>query len=169
MVNEIKNLEDLFITQGRELYNATLQEQKELSSIRDYVENDQLKSILNRQLYSSKDQSRYLHEALKELNVSPEGEKDDLCKTIFNKTKKLIERSKDPKVRDAAIISSIQHLNHHKISAFGSLNAFAKEIGKDKLANTFHKTLQEEKDIDSQLSSLAEMEINRKALLTKVY
>lgn len=168
MIQEIKDLKDLFIAQGRELYDATIQEQQELPSIRDEVRDDKLRSIINRQLTTSKDQAMRLQEAFKTLEITMEGEKDEFCKTILDKTKDIIKRSKDSKVRDAAIISSIQRLNHNKISAFGTLRAYANEIGQDKIANTLYIKMQEEKDIDSQLSSLAEMEINKKALLSEV-
>lgn len=162
-MNKLENLKDLFIAQGRELYDASRQEQRELPNIRVQVRNQQLQKIIDKQLKMAKDQDQRLKEALSRLNSSPEGEKSECCESVFRTTKTLIDRSKDAEIRDAAIINSIQRLNHNKITGLGSLAAYAKQIGQKDVAKSLHNALKEEKDIDEELSDLAEKEINKLA------
>lgn len=164
MNKKIENLRDLFIEQGRELYDASKQEQKELPNIQKKVSNQQLIQVIDRQLNAAKNQNSQLQQAFKKLNVSPEGEKNQCFQSIFKQTKSLIDRCKDPAVCDAAIVNSIQQLNHNKITGFGSLSSYAKEIGQEEISSSLHETLDEEKAIDNELSELAENEINKKAV-----
>ena len=163
---KIENLTDLFIEQGRELYDATKLEQKELPNIGKHVSNSQLKTIVDRQVNTAKNQSISLTDAFKKLKEKPDGEKNLCCDAIIKQAKSLIDRSKDDRIRDAAIINSIQRLNHDKIASYGSLAAYAQEIGQDEIAKNMFTALEEEKAIDKDLSALAEREINRRAYST---
>ncbi|MBL6448115.1 DUF892 family protein [Fulvivirga sp. 29W222] len=163
MATKLENLKDLFLEQGRELHDAAMQEQKELPEILKDATNQQLKAIIDRQLKMAKTEISYLDEAFKKLRVKGQGEKNLCCESIIKQTKALIKRSKDAEVRDAAIINSIQRLNHNKITGFGSLTSYAREIGQDEIAANLHKALEQEKSIDEDLSDLAEWEVNKKA------
>ena len=63
---------------------------------------------------------------------------------------------KDKNVLDAAIVASAQQIEHHEISVYGSIIAWAKELGEDECASIFAQTLEEEKAADRKLSELAE-------------
>lgn len=166
MSKKIENLRDLFIVQGREIYDATKQEVSELQKIQKHVSNPQLKKVLDSQLNIAKNQKIRLQNTFKKMNVSPEGELNDTCEAALKKTHNLIERSKDSEVRDAAIISSIQRFNHSKIASLGALTSYARQLGfEDVIINSFHEALTEEKDIDKKLTTLAESEINKQAVL----
>lgn len=165
MGTQIETLRDLFIEQGRELYDVTGQEQVELPLIKRQVSNPQLRKLLDRQLSTVKNQRIRVQEALKKLETTPEGEKNVCCQAVFKQTKNLIDRSKNPRVRDAVILNSIQRLNHTKITGLGSLTAYAREIGQPEIASAIHETLDEEKAIDRELSRLAESDVNKKAVL----
>lgn len=164
MTKKLETLKDLFIEQGRELYDASKQEEKQLPEILNKATHPQLKKMVDRELKSAKSQITQLEEAFKKLNVSPQGEKNECCQSIFKQTTDLIGRSKDAEIRDAVIINTIQRLNHNKITGYGSLSSYAREIGQSDLANSLRKTLIDERDIDEDLSELAEKEINRKAV-----
>jgi len=167
MSKKIENLRDLFIEQGRELIDAFKQEQKELPKIQKWVNNSRLKDLIVRELNTTKLQNFKIEQAFKNMNVGLEGEKNQCCESIFKQTKKYIERSSDTEVRDAAILNAIQRLNHNKITGFGSLAAYANEIGKSDLAKSLHETLEDEKSIDMELTKLAENEINKIAVSAK--
>lgn len=164
MSRNVRNLRDLFIEQGRELYDAFQQEQKELPKIQLKANNQELKRIINNQLDMAENESIQLEGAFRKLNASPKGEKSECYQSIFKQTKNLIDRSKDSEIRDAAIINSVQRLNNNKITDFKSLLTYAKEIGQEETASSFYEALNEEKDIDRELTDLAEKEINKKAV-----
>jgi len=164
MSKKIENLRDLFIEQGRELIDAFKQEQKELPKVQKWVNNSRLKDLIIRELNTTKLQNFKVEQALKDMNLDPEGEKNECCESIFKQTRKYIDRSIDSEVRDAAILNALQRLNHNKITGFGSFAAYANEIGNPKLAQALHETLEDEKSIDMELTKLAEAEINKVAV-----
>ncbi|MCZ8147981.1 MAG: DUF892 family protein [Roseomonas sp.] len=62
---------------------------------------------------------------------------------------------------DVVIIAAAQRMEHYEIASYGTLAALARAAGQDQLANLLHQTLEEEKKMDEDLSSVAEAEVNR--------
>ena len=69
----------------------------------------------------------------------------------------------DKKVLDAAIIGSAQAVEHYEISRYGTLIAWAEELGHDNVVNLLAANLKQEKAADKKLSTLAEGGVNRRA------
>lgn len=164
MSTKIENLKDLFIEQGRELYNASRQEEKELPNIQKASTNSRLSLLIDRKINLSKEQKDRLHQVFNKLGQRPEGETSECCKAVLKQANSLIARSTDPEIKDAAIITAVQRLNHAKITGLGTLTSYAKEIGENEIANSLHEALVQEKVIDSELSELAEQRINKSAV-----
>jgi ferritin-like metal-binding protein YciE len=66
-------------------------------------------------------------------------------------------------VRDAALIAAAQAVEHYEISRYGSLVAWAKQLGRNDCAELLKQNLEEEKAADKKLTALAESQVNRKA------
>ena len=164
-MNRIENLRDLFIQQGRELYNATAQQIEELPRIEKQASSAELKRIIGRQVNKAQNQQVRLAEALQKINASPDGERCVATETILRQSQASINRSLEPAVRDASIITHMQSLIHRKLAGFGSTTSFAREIGQEQSARTLHEALLEEKELDKELSDLAEEQVNRQANL----
>jgi ferritin-like metal-binding protein YciE len=69
----------------------------------------------------------------------------------------------DKRVLDAALIASAQAVEHHEITRYGTLIAWAKQLGRPDCASVLQQNLEEEKAADSKLTSLAERNVNVKA------
>ena len=69
----------------------------------------------------------------------------------------------DKKVLDAALINAAQAAEHYEIVRYGSLIAWAKQLGRNDCASVLQKTLDEEKATDQKLTALAEGKVNLKA------
>jgi ferritin-like metal-binding protein YciE len=63
---------------------------------------------------------------------------------------------------DAALIGAAQRVEHYEIAAYGTVCAFAEELGEDEHAELLKETLEEEKETDEKLTKLAE-QINAEA------
>ena len=64
---------------------------------------------------------------------------------------------------DAALIASAQAVEHYEITRYGTLIAWAKQLGRQDCASVLEQNLNEEKAADQKLTALAESSINRKA------
>ena len=69
----------------------------------------------------------------------------------------------DDTVLDAALINAAQVAEHYEIARYGSLIAWAKQLGRNDCASILQKTLDEEKATDKKLTSLAESKVNLRA------
>ena len=69
----------------------------------------------------------------------------------------------DKSVLDAALIAAAQAVEHYEITRYGSLIAWAKELGRNDCATLLQQTLDEEKAADKKLTAMAESKVNRKA------
>ena len=73
------------------------------------------------------------------------------------------EKSADKSVLDAALIAAAQAVEHYEITRYGSLIAWAKQLGRNDCATLLQQNLDEEKAADKKLTDIAESKINRKA------
>ena len=69
----------------------------------------------------------------------------------------------DKAVLDAALINAGQAAEHYEITRYGSLIAWAKQLGRSDCAAVLAKTLEEEKATDKKLTTLAESKVNMRA------
>ncbi len=64
-------------------------------------------------------------------------------------------------VTNAAVIASAQAVEHYEITRYGTLIAWATELGHDELVPLFERTLREEKGADKKLTAIAEARVNK--------
>jgi ferritin-like metal-binding protein YciE len=69
----------------------------------------------------------------------------------------------DKSVLDAALINAGQAAEHYEMTRYGSLIAWAKQLGRNDAVGLLQKTLDEERATDRKLTTLAESRINLRA------
>lgn len=89
--------------------------------------------------------------------------RDRVMRSLLDETDDKLLCCIDMEVKDACLLSSIQCINHYKISVYGTAAAFARELNLDRAAQVFHEMEVNEKHIDDRLTQLAEHEINARA------
>jgi ferritin-like metal-binding protein YciE len=81
------------------------------------------------------------------------------CKAIsalITEAEDNIKDAADPNIRDITIIASAQQVEHHEIAVYGTLRTWAELLGQDGAANTLESILEEEKNADELLSTIAD-------------
>jgi ferritin-like metal-binding protein YciE len=58
-------------------------------------------------------------------------------------------------VLDAALIGAAQRVEHYEMAGYGTVIAFAGELGQSKHVSLLNETLEEEKETDEKLTGLA--------------
>jgi ferritin-like metal-binding protein YciE len=84
-------------------------------------------------------------------------EADTKGNDVFDKMASAAKDNEDiesPSLRDAALISSGNEVEHYEIALYGSLAAWAQQLGLQDAVNLLKQTLQEEKDADAKLTAL---------------
>ena len=159
----IKTLDDLFVHTLQDIYYAENQIAKNLPTMIGKATDPQLKSGFETHLAETQAQIARLEKVF-EMHGQPV--KAVTCAAmdgILAEAKEIAGEAADPEVMDAALISAAQAVEHYEITRYGTLVAFAKQLGRDDCAAVLQQTLDEEKATDAKLSRIAESQVNRKA------
>jgi ferritin-like metal-binding protein YciE len=157
---DIFDLYDLMLEQLRDLYDGEFQQVNFLKQQSKIAETFELNEFLNFHLKETNRQIERIEEVFSILNEDPSGELCDGIKGLIKEARKLANRCLNNEVRDAAVITSIQHINHYEMAGYGTAIAYAKVLERHDLAELLLETLREEKRADMGLSDLAENQIN---------
>ena len=162
-MKKIYNLKDLLVEQAQDLYSAEQKQMKVLPKWKDRVRSPKLKEALQRHIDETQKQVSRLDKVFMNLNESPRG-KENLCmQSLIDETNRLLDNSGDPQIMDAALITAVQHINHYEIAGYGTTAAYANALEMRDISALLHENLEEEKEIDAELTRLAENEVNMKA------
>jgi len=165
MNDKIVNLKDLFFQQLRVILKG---EQQQLSTLKTMDKNAtsmELKEVLQRHINETEQQLHRMENIFLKLDQDPEGEESSVMQCLIGEFQQLINRSVDEEVRDAAIITAIQHINHYEIACYGTALAYARGMDFDEVSRLLHQSLVEEKKADIDLTQLAFGGINEKAMM----
>src|SRR5256884_2700787 len=81
---------------------------------------------------------------------------------LIEEGSEIMEEDFEGALLDAALIGAAQRIEHYEIAAYGTVRAFAEELGESEQASLLNETLDEEKETDEKLNELAE-QINSQA------
>ena len=159
----IKTMDDLFVHTLQDIYYAEQQILKALPVMIDKAGDAQLKEALRMHLTETKGQIARLEKVFSQHGHKPKGTTCPAIDGIQEEAEELMGDVDDTEVRDAAILAAAQAVEHYEITRYGTLIAWAEELGRPDCAALLKQNLDEEKTADRKLSSLAEGRVNRKA------
>ena len=161
---EANSLKELYVDELRDLYDAEQQITKALPKMVDAASSDELQSALNEHLEITKQQAQRLEQIFENLGEKAKGKKCKGMEGLIKEGSEVIEENEDDQVRDAAIISAAQKVEHYEMAGYGTVRTYASLLGEDDAADLLQQTLDEEKDADDRLTDLAENNINVEAM-----
>ena len=159
---EANSLKELYVDELRDLYDAEQQITKALPKMIDAASSDELQSALNEHLEVTKQQAQRLEKIFENLGEKVKGKKCKGMEGLIKEGSEVIEENEDEQVRDAAIISAAQRVEHYEMAGYGTVRTYASPLGEDNAADLLQQTLDEEKEADEKLTQLAE-QINLEA------
>lgn len=160
---DIKTMDDLFVHTLRDIYYAENKILKSLPEMIDKTTNRELTSGLKKHLQETENHVAWLEQVFKLHGVEPKGINCPAIDGIIEEAEEVASEVEDKEVLDAAIIAATQAVEHYEITRYGTLVAWAHQLGRDDCAAILTKTLDEEKAADRKLTDVAESKVNRKA------
>ncbi|MET7027929.1 YciE/YciF ferroxidase family protein [Sediminicola luteus] len=160
----MKNLQDLFEHQLKDLYSAESQLIKALPKMVKNATDKKLKSAFESHLKETEEQKTTLEEICKKLEIKPGGEKCKAMAGLIEEAEGFIKEAEGEEVMDAGLIAEAQRVEHYEISGYGTAVRFAKELGHKEIAKMLQKILDQEYKADETLDGLAESRLNKKAI-----
>jgi ferritin-like metal-binding protein YciE len=82
---------------------------------------------------------------------------------LIKEAEEVMQEFKGSDALDAGLLSATQAVEHYEISRYGTLKAWAEELGMRDAAKLLDETLHEEKRTDSLLTKIAEERVNQRA------
>jgi ferritin-like metal-binding protein YciE len=159
----IRTLNDLFVHTLQDVYYAERQIINNLPVMIGKASNPELKNAFQQHLTETEGQVRRLEQVFQMYGQPVKGADCLAMDGILSEAKEVISDCGDADVCDAAMLSAAQAVEHYEISRYGTLVAFAKQLGRTDCANLLQQTLEEEKATDKKLTGIAESRVNRKA------
>ena len=161
---EMKALEDLFLRELAEMYDAEKQIVKALPKMAKATECKDLHAAFDTHLKQTGQHVDRLERIFKAIGREPESQD---CGPIAEIVKQGDEftalKMAEPAVLDAALITTAQKVEHYEIALYGSARSHAKMLGYLKIASLLEDTLKEEEQTDALLTQLALGHINSQA------
>lgn len=159
----INTLDDLFVHTLQDIYYAEQQIVKNLPTMIDKASDPQLKQGLQDHLAETRTHVKRLEQVFQMHGQPVKGTTCAAMDGILEEASDILGVANDNEVTDAAIISAAQAVEHYEITRYGTLVAFAKQLGRNDCASVLQQTLDEEHAADRKLTAVAEARVNRKA------
>jgi ferritin-like metal-binding protein YciE len=162
-VMKLNTLQDLYLDELRDLYDAENQLVKALPQMIKAASSDELRTAFEEHLEQTREQVSRLEQVFERYGASPKGKKCKGMQGLIEEAKELIKEDIDEDVLDAGLIAAAQRVEHYEIAVYGCVCTYAKLLGNEEDADLLGQTLDEEKDTDERLTDIAESTINIEA------
>ena len=161
---DIKTMEDLFRHELQDIYYAEHQILRSLPTMIDKTTNRDLTTALRNHLEETKKQVDRLDQVFTKLDMQPSGTDCPAIDGIIKEANATAGEIDDKQVLDAAVVANAQAVEHYEICRYGTIIAWAEELGHDEVVRLLTTNLNEEKAANTKLNTVALRKgVNRKA------
>jgi len=157
-------LDDLFLDQLRDVYNAEGQLVKALAKMAKAASDPGLKDAFTSHLEETRGQVERLEQVFEALGEKAKGKKCKAMEGLVEEGKEWMGEDAEPDVMDAGLIAAAQKVEHYEIATYGCLCTWAAQLGLSRtVVRLLGQNLDEEKAADEKLTALAEAQVNTRA------
>ena len=152
---KLENLEQLFLQELRDLYDAEDQITEALPKMIEAAHYPQLKNALQQHLDVTRQQLDRLDQVFDILGEDASGQTCKGMKGVIKEGDEIISQGGDSATVDAGIISAAQRVEHYEMAGYGTVRTYAELLGQQQIAQLLQQTLDEEKEADEKLTEIA--------------
>jgi ferritin-like metal-binding protein YciE len=157
-------LQELFLDELKDIYWAEQHLTKALPKMAKGATSPDLKAAFESHLEETNNHITRLEQAFESIGEKAKAVKCEAMAGLLKEAEELLsETDKGTEVRDVALISAAQKVEHYEIASYGTMKTLANVLGYSEAADLLEATLQEEKACDQKLTGLAEDHINADA------
>ncbi|MBX3536980.1 MAG: ferritin-like domain-containing protein [Chelatococcus sp.] len=160
---DIKSMDDLFVHTLQDIYYAEKKIAKALPDMVKKASNAELKKGFETHLGETQNHIARVEEVFRMHGAQAKAVECPAIDGIIEEAEEIAGDVDDPRVLDAALIAAGQAVEHYEMTRYGTLVAWAKELGRDDCAKVLQQNLDEEKATDQKLTKLAVGTVNMQA------
>ncbi len=155
-----KKLDDLFYDTLKDIYFAERQILKALPKMARAASSDKLKAAFEKHKEETQGQIERLQEIFEIIGKRAQGKTCEAIQGIIAEGEEIMEDFKGSPALDAGLISSAQAVEHYEMARYGTLKAWAQQLGHKQAVQLLDATVKEETKTDDDLSLLATESLN---------
>lgn len=159
----MNTMHELFTDMLKDVHSAETQIVEALPKMAEKATSQELRQALELHLDESREQIARLDRIMQMLGTQPSGNPCEAMQGLLQEGEEILSRAQSAEVRDAGIIAAAQAVEHYEIARYGTLAAWAEQLGLDDAQDLLEETLEEEKATDEKLNDIALMSVNEKA------
>jgi ferritin-like metal-binding protein YciE len=163
MAKEPKTLDDLFHDTLKDIYFAEKKILATLPKMAKAAQSEELKAAFVKHLTETEGQIERLEKVFAVIEKKPQGKTCAAIVGITEEGAEIMEEYKGSPALDAGLLAAAQAVEHYEISRYGTLIAWAEELGLDDAVSLLEETLEEEEATDEALTEIAKTAINQEA------
>lgn len=160
LTKKFDTLNDLFVDQVKDLYDAEQRLTKAIPHMVEAAQSPELKSAFEHHLKETEGQVKRLEKVFDLIDAKPDRETCDAMKGLLSEGDEVIDSDGDPSVIDAALIAAAQRVEHYEMAGYGTARTLARQLGLEQVAELLQQTLNEESAADDKLTHIAETSVN---------
>lgn len=154
-------LEKFFVEELKDIYWAEKYLVKSLPKMQKAATNEELATAFEDHKMATEEHVSRLEEAFEMMEETARAKKCEAMEGLIKEAESVIEDTEEETAtRDVALIMAAQKVEHYEIATYGGLVQLAKTIGREDIAEILAQTLEEEKETDELLTSIAESTSN---------
>jgi ferritin-like metal-binding protein YciE len=150
------SLHELFIKELQDIFDAEQQLIKALPKMAKAASSDQLREGFEEHLQQTREHAQRLEQIFESLGENAKGQKCKGMEGLIKEGSELLKEGVEGSVKDAALITAAQRVEHYEIAAYGTVRTWANQLQQEEVASLLEQTLSEEKETDQKLTQLAE-------------
>lgn len=158
-----KTLEDLFLDTLKDIYFAEKKILTTLPKMAKAAHSDQLRKAFEKHHTETEGQIERIEQIFEMIEKPARGKTCPAILGLVEEGQEIMKEFKTSDAHDAGLLSGAQAVEHYEISRYGTLIAWADQLGMREVSRLLKKTLEEEKKTDATLSKLAESSLNQMA------
>jgi len=159
----LESLEDGFLAEVADMLHAERQLVKALPRMARAAETPELRETIERHLEETEGHVQRLENVFELMNRKPHTEVCEGMQGILHEGNEVLQKTGAGPVRDAMIVGAAQKVEHYEITSYGTLCAWAEELGESQVVRLLEENLFEEKQADRRLTQIAEARSNPEA------
>jgi ferritin-like metal-binding protein YciE len=163
MAKEPKKLDELFHDTLKDIYFAEKKILATLPKMAKAAQSEELKAAFEKHLTETEGQIERLEQVFAVIEKKPQGKTCAAINGITEEGAEIMEEYKGSPALDAGLLAAAQAVEHYEISRYGTLIAWAEELGLDDAVSLLKETLEEEEATDEALTKIAKTAINQQA------
>jgi ferritin-like metal-binding protein YciE len=161
--SNIAGFDALFVDVLEQIYYAERQIPAQLETMISKATAPELKAGFQQHIQETLGQIDRLEQVFRLLGKEPQEVTCPAFDGIAKAGNGMISKIQDDQLLDAFLTHAAQMVEHYEIVQYGTLTAWAREMGLEEAATLLHQTLEEEKATDEKLTRIAESRLNARA------